>query len=788
MTLYVKNFSRLALLVFAFVFPMDAFTQRPVQTVRGRILDEDSQSPLPGANVRILESADLSGTSSAADGTFRIENVPVGRLSLLVTFVGYEDRVLSNILVTSGKETVLEIRLKESLTMMDAIVVTSGRDKSEINNEMALTSARAFTVEETKRFAGSFNDPARMVSAYAGVDSDPSGNNFIIVRGNSPKGIQWRLEGIDIPNPNHFSDEGATGGPINALNSAMLANAEFYTGAFAPEFGNALSGVFDMKLRKGNNEKREYSVSVGVLGTDATAEGPFAREGRGSYLINYRYSTLSLLSSIGIVDFNGIPKYQDLSFKINLPTRSAGTFSMFGVGGKSSIREELFDDGNDEELLKWGNYSANMGVVGITQTWPLNEKAYLQNSVSVSRNGSGYLGYEPLAGPFTKVDDFHLSKKSVKGASTLNHKVNARHTLQAGLIYTRHAFDFYYLYHHRQSGEFRKDQDRSGSADHYQGFASWKYRPWQTVSFVTGFHLQRSSMNSALSLEPRASMRWQFHPVQAVTAGFGIHGKMEPLTNYYSAVFDGAGNGTMPNQALDFTKARHYVIGYENKLGENLFFKAETYYQDLFNVPVENAPGSSYSLINQAEGFTDRVLVNKGTGWNAGVELTLERFFENHYYFLLTASRFESRYRALDGVERNTMFAGKFVGNFLAGKEFMLNGKPGKNKVLGVSAKISSLGPRRFTPINLEASIERGRTVFFEDRAFELKGDNVIVANLAITYRVDRRRTSQELKLDVQNASNNAAVLGYYFSDVTNKIETFKQLPLLPVLIYTFSF
>ena len=371
------------------------YSQTLTQTVRGRIVDQESRTALPGANVIVLDSTNRLGSTTDVDGNFRIDNVPVGRISLGITFIGYEDKMLRNILVTSGKETVLDIVLKESLTMMEAIEINDDKDKSEIANEMALTSARAFTVEETKRYAGSFNDPARMVSAYAGVDTDPSGNNSIIVRGNSPKGIQWRLEGIDIPNPNHFSDEGATGGPINTLNSQMLANSEFYTGAFAPEFGNALSGVFDMRLRNGNNEQREYSFSLGALGTDASIEGPFVKGGGSSYLVNYRYSTLSLLNNLGLVDFDGIPKYQDLSFKVNIPTASFGTFSFFGLGGKSNIQEEEFEDDSEEKLLEQGNYKAHMGVVGVTQYWSLSSNTYLQNSISVSENGSGYRGYKP---------------------------------------------------------------------------------------------------------------------------------------------------------------------------------------------------------------------------------------------------------------------------------------------------------------------------------------------------------------------------------------------------------
>ncbi|HYF69662.1 MAG TPA: TonB-dependent receptor [Ohtaekwangia sp.] len=763
--------------------------QALTQTVRGKIIDQDSRMPLPGANIVVIDAKEFLGTSTDVDGNFRIEHVPVGRVSLAITFVGYEDRVISNILITTGKEAVLDIEMKESLEMMDAVEINASKDKSEISNEMALTSARGFTVEETKRYAGSFNDPARMVSGYAGVDVDASGDNSIIVRGNSPRGIQWRLEGIDIPNPNHFSDEGATGGPINALNSQMLANSEFFTAAFPAEFGNALSGVFDMKLRKGNNEKREYSLSVGVLGTDVTAEGPFVKGGGSSFLVNYRYSTLSLLNSIGLVDFDGIPKYQDLSFKLHLPTKSLGTFSVFGLGGKSNIFEKEYADDDEEVLAQKGNYKANMGIIGMTQYWSLNSSTYLQNSVSVSQNGSGYLGHKPDGqDSFVRDDDMELEKQSFKISSTFNHKFNASHTAQAGVIFTRHKFDFYNNYFDEETDQYLTDQRMKGEADQYQGFISWKYRPLQDLSLVAGMHAQGVSMNHEISFEPRVSARWQFHPSQAFTAGFGIHGKMESLTNYYSIIEQEDGTTGMPNKKMDFSKARHYVVGYENKLSQNLFFKVEAYYQQLFNIPIENNPNSSYSLINQIDGFTDRTLVNDGTGKNMGLELTLERYFADNYYFLVTTSLFDSKYKAGDGIERNTLFNGNYIGNVLFGKEFKLNSKKGKNKVIGFSTKISSLGARRYTPINVAESAMRDETVYYEDQAFSKKGDVVFIANLAVTYRIDNKKLSQELKLDIQNATNNAAKIGYFYNENTDKVESFDQLPLLPVVSYTIHF
>ncbi len=236
---------------------------------------------------------------------------------------------------------------------------------------MITVSGPYFSVEETKRYAGSFNDPARMAASYAGVTGTPDGNNDIIIRGNSPRGMLWRLEGIEVPNPNHFANEGASGGPISILNSNMLDNSDFLTGAFPADYGNAYSGVFDINLREGNNRKTEYSLMAGILGTDCSAEGPFKKGGQSSYLINYRYSTIAMLDAIGvkIID-DGIPRFQDLSFNLVFPTKHAGKFKIFGVGGLSDISEQ------DTHYVNV--FGVDMGVIGVSHQIFLCKNSYLK--------------------------------------------------------------------------------------------------------------------------------------------------------------------------------------------------------------------------------------------------------------------------------------------------------------------------------------------------------------------------------------------------------------------------
>ncbi|MCB0842114.1 MAG: TonB-dependent receptor, partial [Bacteroidetes bacterium] len=405
-----------------------SFGQSVTQTIRGKVSDQDSEAPLESAKIIVLGTNPLLGAISDENGNFRIDHVPVGRVSIRVSYLGYEDKNVPNLLLNSAKELILNISLIESIHTTEEVVIGAKQNKTEVINEMAMISSRSFSVEETKRYAGAIDDPARMVSAFAGVNGNAEGNNDIVVRGNSPRGILWRLEGVEIPNPNHFASEGATGGPINALNSNMLGNSDFFTGAFAPEYGNAFSGVFDMHLRNGNNEQREYSASLSVLGTDLTVEGPFKKGYAGSYLANYRYSTLALIDNLGILDFNGIPKYQDASYKINLPVGKTHFISLFGMGGISNILQESTDPENEDRVLWRADAGAKLGVGGLSHIWLINDQMYLKTTVSAAgtQTRSDY-DARIDGGELVDFANEELNRLTLRIASTFNYKVNARH-------------------------------------------------------------------------------------------------------------------------------------------------------------------------------------------------------------------------------------------------------------------------------------------------------------------------------------------------------------------------
>lgn len=758
------------------------------QTIRGTITDQDGKFPLIGANVIIENSNPVKGAVTNVNGEFRFENIPVGRVNLLIRYLGYEEKNLQNILISSGKEVILDIELKESLVKIEEVVVKASKNKGEAQNDMSLISSRSFSIDETKRFAGAFQDPSRMVSAYAGVTSNPQGDNDIIVRGNSPKGILWRLDGIEIPNPNHFSNEGATGGPINAINSELLSNSDFHTGAFSPEFGDVLSGVFDLRMRSGNNEKREYSFGVGVLGIDAMLEGPINKFNGSSYLVNYRYSALDLLDKAGLVDFDGVPRYQDAAFKVVLPMKKWGTLSVFGLGGKSSISGDETDD-NDRKVEKF-EYNSQLVTVGINHMLPLSQNTFLKLTVSASNSGSKYNEYKIESDDNVVFDGKgKWEKNSIRSSLLFSTRINAKNRIVAGVKYTQHFYNLYEYFFDDELNRFVTSLDMKENSGSFQSYASWKYRMNDNFTFVGGFHSLNFQLNKELTFEPRAAIRWQMAPKHALNVGFGIHSKIESIVTYFTRVALPEGGEITPNKDLGLSKARHWVLGYEYKISNNLNSKVELYYQDLYNIPVENIDTSCFSLLNSDEGYVDRFLVNSGTGKNFGVDYTLERYFTKNFYFLVTASLYQSKYKAREGVERNTKYNGNYAFNFLIGREFKVGKKKTINaNTISINTKFFMNGGRRYIPVDLEKSIAAGRTIYDYSRAFDKTLDAIYQVNLAVSYRINRPKTSHEFVLDISNVTNAQGRIWENYNEYSHKIDYDRQLSFLPNIMYRVHF
>jgi hypothetical protein len=792
---------RFLLLLFGLFSAFVVQAQPLFQTIRGRIIDKDSQAPLIGATVTVLNTDPLKGAVSDLTGDFRIENVALGRHNLVVSYIGYEDVYINQLLVGSGKEVVLHIEMQEAVQQLQTVVVQASRySKDQPINDMAAVSARSFSVEETSRYAASFNDPARMAQSYAGVSTANDMNNEIVIRGNSARGVLWRVEGLEIPNPNHFAaGEGSTGGGISILSNATLANSDFFTGAFPAEYGNALSGVFDLRLRRGNNEKREYSFQAGFLGLQAAVEGPFTKKHTASYLANYRYFNLGFLNEIGfqIGGATITPSYHDATFNINMPTKRAGRFSIFGIGGiseggiaakKDSLRWEYASDRQEQVVQR------RMGVLGMTYTYLLkNNRTYFKLSAAyaaeddVVRMDSLDNSYQPL---MLYRDNF--TNSSIRAAVQANHKFSARHVLRTGVNYDQIWFRTAASIPDPSAGGFKEQFERLES-DMVQSYTQWQWRPVPALEINTGLHHTSFILNNNHVLEPRFGIRWQLRPGMALAYGTGIHSRLEPISLYANNmeiplpspefIFEN-GNSFLfsPRSTLRLTQSFHNVAAFDWSFAPDFRMKAEIYYQHLFNVPVRDDILSILSTANYngfSRDFDKAQLINSGKGRNYGLELTVEKFFSRDYYFLVTTSLFESQYRALDMVWRNTRFNGNYILNVVGGKEF----KIGENKehILGINGKVVWAGGKRVTPIDLASSLMQNREVLLTDQAFENRLPDFFRTDVGLSYRWNQPKYALIFTFDVQNVFNRRNVEKRYFDPYAGKVREVYQMGWVPV-------
>jgi len=622
------------------------------QQLRGTVMDVILQKPLPGATITITSLN--STTLSDDDGLFRFKDLPIGSYRITITYAGFKEATLDNIAINSGKETVLMISLEPLVKMENEVVVKANSKRNKPLNEMSAVSARAFTVEETQKYAAAVNDPLRMAVAFPGVLAADDGMNAIVIRGNSPTGLLWKMEGMDIPNPNHFADAGNSGGGISILSAQLLSNSDFVTAAFAAEYGNALSGVFDLKLRRGNNEKKEYTLQAGVLGLNAAMEGPFSKKYKGSYLINYRYSTLELLNKMGVLVAEGsVTRFQDLSYNIYLPTNKLGTFTLFGFGGLSSDKFNAEKDSanwNSKSDRYPSQFVSNTAMNGITNTLLFGNKINLKTSAgySYTRNGYNEDYIQDNYNIAKSYKDNYIVKKWVFN-STMNYKFGNRLQLRAGVIGNLIDFNYYQLSAEHEGDPLVERINTKGNTSTQQLFAQWQYRPSNDFTINAGLHYLHLSLNNTSSVEPRLSAKWNISNKSSLAIGYGLHSQLQIWGVYFAQQQNTVGSFSSPNRDLGFTKAHHYVLSFGHRLSKNLLLKTELYYQQLFNAPVSTKDSSTFSTLNILDGYVLDPLVNKGKGKNYGIEISLERYLQNYFYLTLTNSLYQSKYTALDG-------------------------------------------------------------------------------------------------------------------------------------------
>ena len=760
-----------SLLFFLLQFSLSA--QTLTQNIVGQVTDKNTHLPLVGAVIQIQNTE--RGTYTDEQGYFKLTEIPVGRQTLVATYLGYKDITVANLWITSAKEENLLLEMEEVFLKTQTVEITgkgtSAADKAKAQNEIATVSARTFSMEETNRYAGSLSDPARMASNYAGVVGNNDQLNAVVVRGNSPTGVLWRLEGIDISNPSHFSLFVNYGGFFNILNSNVLANSDFMTGAFPAEYGNKTAAVFDMKLKNGNFEKREYTAQVGINGIELGAEGPIKKENKQSYIAFYRMFNFEPVKRLGInLKIGGLPAYQDINFKFNLPTQKLGRFSVFGIGGISKI--SILDsekDSADWNFQTGGRdvyYTSNKGILGMSHQFLFGTKSYgklvaaaagtfTNSDLKIVQAGKAPVFAEKITGK-----ELNLTARYEFG-----HKLTARHFFKAGAFYT------YTHYQFNQTDSLTLESKVFSRRPHFiQTFVHWQYKISRKLTLNTGIYTQYFSLGKAFSPEPRASLQYELSPKHRFAAGYGLHSQTQAFLAYQSEF----------NKNLGFTKSHHFVLSYDFFPFGDWRIKTEAYYQALFNIPI-SPQAAYYSAINLGENFDFGLpdsMINKGIGYNYGVEFTLEKFFSKGYYFLTTLSLYNSKYQDYNHILRNTAFNTRAAYNILGGYEWKMGTT--KQNALSFDTNFAIVGGRPEIPINLPASQAVNEEVREYDKAYTVRGKAFNRWDAKLAYRLNRPKTTHSIFVGCNNILNFKNELSKFYDPQTQQIQSNYMLGVFP--------
>ncbi|MFN0203073.1 MAG: carboxypeptidase-like regulatory domain-containing protein, partial [Bacteroidia bacterium] len=797
-TVYNRDISLKSICLFAFSLlffqALIAQNAQSVGIIRGVVRDKQTNESLIGAEIRVKNTE--IGAYSDDKGNFMLENVPIGRVGISCSYIGYEPYAVEDIILTSTKEVFLEIGLNPGNIQSEDVVISATKNAFEAVNPLLVVSTRSFSVEETERIPAGINDPGRVALSFPGVKQGPDETeNAIIVRGNSPMGILWRVEGIDIPNPNHFALIGSSVGGINVFSAQLLSRSDFSSGGMAAEYGNAISGAFDIHFRQGNLEKREHRFKLSLIGIDVATEGPI-KKGRASYLVNYRYSTLGLLSKMGfhLVGERVTNTFQDLSFNMVFhPKNPRFKVSIFGIGGLSleqylPVKDSLKRDSSIFNHRQFQHKPSNMGTIGTTFTYLPNNKSYFKGVVALI--GSDIIREQDTVNNLNTAYRYHTERftdRRLSTSLTYNVRINEKIRIKTGVIAHQVLFNFSRDVKLLKSINNINNLERGGSVSGsgntqiLQQYTQMIWEPSPKLMVNVGYHFLRLNANKTQSFEPRVSLQFTPATNQKISFAYGIQGQALPLMTYFFK----DSTGEYVNRNLKLLKTHHLVLAYHYYTQSRMKISVETYYQRLLNVPVIPNPDNHYWMLNDRQGYPTFQVTSDGKGTNYGLDVAVEKLFSKGYYLLATASVMQATFQPYNGKTYNTRWASRFSSSASGGKEFSLK----KNRVLQIGGRILWSGNAPYTPYDPVLSAQSGTYVPLKDADNSKQLPNYFRWDTRIQYRYNAKKLAGSISLDIQNVINRANASGVGYDALTNT--TFIQYrsgTFVPVISFQFDF
>jgi hypothetical protein len=517
---------------------------------------------------------------------------------------------------------------------------------------------------------------------------------------------------------------------------------------------------------------------------------------------------------MGIFDLLGVsfgtgtavPKYKDFSMKVNLPTKKAGSFSLFSIGGSSKI--EFFDSQRDTaEIDFYGGEGwdlrngSDMIVAGINHLISINKTSFVKSSLAFSYH-KYYVKTDSVVPDKDEIVPYYRSdfkENRLLFSTFFKKRVNIRNNFQAGLNVNVYFSDLHDSIFNAAQHKFDTRTNYMGNASLLRPYIAWQFKWAEKIVINAGLHYQFYTYNNTSSLEPRFGVNYLFGPHAKLSFGYGLHSQILPTTLYNRETYIGPTENDYKqmNHDLEMVKSHHFVLGYDWNITNHLRLKAETYYQYIFDAAVNANLEDDYSSLNQGADFyywNPDTLKSSGTGRNYGLELTLEQFLNKGLYFLFTGSLFDSKYKGSDGIEHNTAYNSNFVTNGLVGKEWELHKNSSNQKLrlkqrfIGIDLKVNWAGGRRYTPIDEEQSKIERRPVYYKDQIYESRHPNYFRTDVKVFYKINTKKYNYEMAIDVQNVFNIQNIYSQNFNTSTGEIYYTYQLGLMVIPYFRIEF
>lgn len=783
----MKNMRRSTCAQCLFFFPLLFLTLcAQAQTLRGTIRAADDGQPITGATVTVFGSKSETAPISLAsnpEGEFSFEGLRVGYYRCEVIALGYEPRYLTEIQVTAGKEQVLEIDLRRSNATLPEVTIAAtqtGKRPMQPLSEIPLTR------DQTLRFPAMFFDPGRLAAAYPGVSQTDDGTNMMSIRGNSPAMLRWRIEGLDIVNPNHLPNAGtiydaptAASGGVLMFSAQMLDNSSLLTGAFPAGYGDAVAGVMDMNLRNGNTRQHEFTAQAGLVGLDLAAEGPMKKGKDNSYLFNYRYSTVGLLGQLGVSFGDEQINFQDLSFKLNLNGKKGGKYAIFGLAGLS---ENTFRHKEDTSEIKYDkerydiDFQSRTGVVGGSGRWRLNARNSLKAVLAYSSQRNDWKKQLPAE---SEANNSDARVEERIGASLEWRLALLQNQFSAGVQAYRNYFAGHVFYE-RKPAPIGPDNVVIYNRD----LAYINAQPWLRWDWTA----RNGRLNTQLSAQfhyndvyghfdpaPRGLLTYRINSKHKISASAGLYKQDAPVWMQYKDA-----------RILPIENIVPYISSFQTGIRHTWnpvpFWKisAEIFTQNTQNIPGFNSPGNS--LLNTPEFIAEfPILRSNTTARNYGLELGAERNLQTGWFLAVNGTLLQSEYQTDGGQWLDSRWDIGHMANVTFGKEWQREKTATLTRTIGVGIRGVWSGGFREPDIDYAASEAENRTVYNESQGYYRKYPDYFRADIRVYWKRslgDRRNST--FALDLQNLTGQQNLAYHYYDPYRNNVVNKYQLGTIP--------